>query len=505
MKITKEQLKNIISEELKSVLEEQTIMAKAGEEAARRKEVARRMAARGKEIADLEARLAAAKAAPKDAFASVTDLAGKLAAATGEQEPIDLGTQTIRARRPNRQVVQLQKALGVRADGIIGPKTVAAYNARVKPDKPITVQTLKSLMRNPNMVAGLIGSIPPGKAPARAVAAPKGKARPQLSAKDRAEIEAGLKGLEDLDLGLEEQANFQGVLDDVAGEVALATGAGKKKKKQANFQSVLDDTAGEVAAATGATPMSGGGSAKPQRTEIPSQQRSFPQQTQSSAASTQAQMKANAKKELMKIAKFYTASEGPSATPEEIKVQYDGYLKRAGGDLFKALEAAKKDYAEYAAARAASTKGPGRARAKYNPTVEKVQQALADKGFGKLLGRAGVDGKLGGSTRKAIAAFRRSIAKTNGAKFASRVTKDINTLAKFLEDPSSFAAAAPTAQQAAKSLDKMGPAEKGASSMMGSPKGPAGAGDTDLEDEILKQAELTNESKQYDQFKRFLK
>lgn len=111
----------------------------------------------------------------------------------------------MRAARLNRQVVQLQKALGVRADGIIGPKTVAAYNARVKPDKPITVQTLKSLMRKPNMIASLIGGMAPGKAPAMAVAAPKGKARPQLSAKDRAEIEAGLKDLEGLDTTLEDE------------------------------------------------------------------------------------------------------------------------------------------------------------------------------------------------------------------------------------------------------------------------------------------------------------
>jgi len=249
--------------------------------------------------------------------------------------------------------------------------------------------------------------------------------------------------------------------------------------------------------------MSGGGSTKPQRTEIPSQQRSFPQQTQSSAASTQAQMKANAKKQLMQLAKTYVGTDGDA---QDIKMVYDTLRGEAGGDLAKAVEIAKQKTAARSAI--ASTKGPGRARAKYNPTVEKVQKALADKGFGKLLGRAGADGKLGRSTRKAIAAFRRSIAKTNGAKFASRVTKDINTLAKFLEDPSSFAAAAPTAQQAAKSLDKMVPAEKGVSSMMGSPKGPASAGDTDLEDELNKlgdNVEYTNESKQYEQFKRFLK
>lgn len=275
-----------------------------------------------------------------------------------------------------------------------------------------------------------------------------------------------------------------------------------------NFQSYLDDVAGEVADAAGATPMSGGGSAKPQRTEIPSQQRSFPQQTQSSAASTQAQMKADAKKQIMQQAKLYVGRYGDA---QDVKSVADVFIEEAGGDLAKALEIAKQKTAAQRATRGeiASTKGPGRGRAKYNPTVEKVQQALVDKGFGKLLGRAGADGKLGGSTRKAIAAFRRSIAKTSGAKFARRVTKDINTLAKFLENPSSFAGAAPTAQQAAKSLDKMGPAEKGASSMIGSPKGPASAGDTDLEDEILKQlgsnVEYTNESKQYDQFKRFLK
>lgn len=209
MKLTKDYLKEVIKEELEKALEEQTSFAQAGKAAAEKR--AKEMEGPGA-VAQFLKKQGAAKAAPKDAFASVTAATTaatnfadqRAAAATKAQEPIDLGTQTIRARRPNRQVVQLQKALGVKRDGIIGPKTVAAYNARVKPDKPMTVQTLKSLMRKPNMIAGLIGGIPPGKAPASAVATGAGPKLDKMAPEYKQALE-DLKDLEKLDLGLEEQ------------------------------------------------------------------------------------------------------------------------------------------------------------------------------------------------------------------------------------------------------------------------------------------------------------
>ena len=93
----------------------------------------------------------------------------------------------------------VQKKLGVTADGIIGPKTVAAYNNIVKPSKPITVPQLRKLMLAPEsgaMIASMLGR----KAPASAVATVAGPAS-GLSRED----EEALKGLEGLKLDLEEQ------------------------------------------------------------------------------------------------------------------------------------------------------------------------------------------------------------------------------------------------------------------------------------------------------------
>jgi len=74
-------------------------------------------------------------------------------------------------------IKMVQKKLGVTADGIIGPKTVAAYNMKIKPKKPMTVPELRKLMRHPDsgaMIASMLGR----KAPASAIATPEGPESP---------------------------------------------------------------------------------------------------------------------------------------------------------------------------------------------------------------------------------------------------------------------------------------------------------------------------------------
>lgn len=140
MKLTKDFLKKVIKEEVEKVIEEQSTS--------------------------------------KDAFASVKGLADKMVAATGAND-IDLGTQTIRARRPrrpNKQIVKLQKTLGVKGDGIIGPKTVAAYNRVVKPTNPITIPQLKKLMKAPESSAMIVSAASELARKAAATVAPAAQA-----------------------------------------------------------------------------------------------------------------------------------------------------------------------------------------------------------------------------------------------------------------------------------------------------------------------------------------
>jgi hypothetical protein len=164
MKITKALLKQIIQEEVqKVILEQETILSKAGREAAERKERERRMAARGKEIEDLEY-------LNKDAFAPMTGLADKMAGMSPDEiafasadramefEPEDIVVK--KPRRGSNDVRQLQKAVGARQDGIPGPKTYGRFmkKANLKPSQ-LSYKQFMNLLRGasaPAVIAGMI-------------------------------------------------------------------------------------------------------------------------------------------------------------------------------------------------------------------------------------------------------------------------------------------------------------------------------------------------------------
>lgn len=164
MKITKALLKQIIQEEVqKVILEQETILSKAGRDAAERKEIARRMAARGKEIEDL-------KYLFKDPFAPMTDLADKMAGMspddiafasadrTMEFEPEDIVVK--KPRRGSDDVRNLQMVVGARQDGIPGPKTYGRFmkKANLKPSQ-FPYKLFMNLLRSaaaPAVIRGMI-------------------------------------------------------------------------------------------------------------------------------------------------------------------------------------------------------------------------------------------------------------------------------------------------------------------------------------------------------------
>ena len=198
MKLTKDYLKEVIKEELEKALEEQTSFADAGKAAAE------------KRAKEMEAPGAVAQFLKKQGGVNVaTDMLAKAAGElekAGKTQTMDFSDEpmNIVAAKPNTDAIKMvQKKLGVTADGIIGPKTVAAYNNIVKPSKPITVPQLRKLMLAPEsgaMIASMLGR----KAPASAVATGAGPKSDKMAP----EYKQALKDLEDLgklDLGLEEQ------------------------------------------------------------------------------------------------------------------------------------------------------------------------------------------------------------------------------------------------------------------------------------------------------------
>jgi len=195
MKLTKDYLKEVITEELEKALEEQTSFVQAGDEAARRR------------AKDMEASGAVAQFLKKQGGVNVaTDMLAKAAGEldkAAKTQTIDFSDEPMKivAAKPNTGAIKMvQKKLGVAADGIIGPKTVAAYNNMIKPTKPITVPQLRKLMRHPDsgaMIASMLGR----KAPAQAMATTAGPKSGGLSPED----EQALEDIQNLDLGLEEQ------------------------------------------------------------------------------------------------------------------------------------------------------------------------------------------------------------------------------------------------------------------------------------------------------------
>ena len=199
MKITKELVKQIIKEELESALEEQTSFVQAGDAAKKRRD------------REMEAPSAVAQFLKKQGGVNVaTDMLAKAAGElekAGETQTMDFSDEPmniVAAKPRNTSAIKaVQKQLGVKADGIIGPKTVAAYNMKIKPKKPMTVPALKNIMRRePKNAAEMIASMLARRGATQAVATAAGpKSGGFLSPED----EQALKDLENLDLGLEEQ------------------------------------------------------------------------------------------------------------------------------------------------------------------------------------------------------------------------------------------------------------------------------------------------------------
>lgn len=195
MKLTKDYLKEVIKEELEKALEEQTSFTQAGDAAKKRRD------------REMEGPGGVAQFLKKQGGVNVaTDMLAKAAGElekAGKTQTMDFSDEpmNIVAAKPSTDAIKMvQKKLGVTADGIIGPKTVAAYNNIVKPSKPITVPQLRKLMLAPEsgaMIASMLGR----KAPASAVATGAGPKSGGLSPED----EKALKDLEGLKLDLEEQ------------------------------------------------------------------------------------------------------------------------------------------------------------------------------------------------------------------------------------------------------------------------------------------------------------
>ena len=183
MKINKELVKQIIKEELESALEEQTSFSQAGRDAARKK------------AKEMEGPGAVAKFLDKKS-GGVNVATDMLAKAAGELEKAGETKSVAKAAKPRNTsaIKAVQKQLGVKADGLIGPKTVAAYNMKIKPSDPMTIPVLKNIMRRePTATAELVGSMLARRGAAQAVATAAGPKSAGLSPDDQKEVDAELK------------------------------------------------------------------------------------------------------------------------------------------------------------------------------------------------------------------------------------------------------------------------------------------------------------------------